>query len=308
MRTLLPLAVFYASPFLALCQSPSAAIAGSPAIAGVWKADLSKSKIAGPPLENYLAIIEQKTVVVNRRTGEQAPELDETTGTWSQRGEQRSVLSFLTNGMPAVRPFQGIPTRFTASWQDNTLKLAGEVAGRPVTINRTYELSADAQTLTIDSLTTGNGHRQQSTIVLLKQPDAAGEPLRKPEETAEQHFKNVKTDMKALPASQFIDQMRYFAWSLGKDCEFCHVKDHFDSDDKKEKKAARDMVVMVGSIDRDNFKGRPEVRCFTCHEGHNHPLSRPLFPDEIAKMESAQERGPEHPAQGAGSGPKEKQP
>ncbi len=161
------------------------------------------------------------------------------------------------------------------------------MSGRPTTLKRSYEVSADGQTLTIHSLMSAHGREQQSTLVLLKQPDAAGEPLRTPEETAEAHFKNVKTEMKTLPASQFIDNMRYFAWSLNKDCEFCHVKDHFDSDDKKEKQTARKMIEMTDSIDQNNFDGHPDVRCFTCHEGHNRPLSRPLFPDEVARAEAA---------------------
>lgn len=296
MRKFIALAVLAGVPFIAECQSEA------PNVAGVWKADLEKSKLPGPPLKDYLEIIEQKTVVIDRRSGEKGPELDETTGSWGQRGEQRSSLSFLTNGKSAVRPYQGIPTRLTASWQGNTLSLTGEVAGRPEMIKRTYELSSDGQTLTVNSMTAGNGREMHSTLVLLKQPDAAGEPLRQPEETAEKHFKNVKTSLKTLPESQFIDNMRYFAWSLGKNCEFCHVKDHFDSDDKKEKKTARDMIAMVGSIDQDNFKGHPVVRCFTCHEGHNHPLSRPLFSDEIAKMES-EARSSEQPGTGAQAPP-----
>ncbi len=273
--------------FLVLAAfSASLLLAQSPDIAGVWKADLQKSKFPGPPPTDYLEIIEQKTVVVDRRTQEKGPEIDETTGIWSQHGEQRSLLTFLVTGKPAIRPVQGIPARLTASWEGNTLTLNGEVAGRPTTIKKTYELSSDGQTLTIDSLTSSHGREQHSTLVLLKQPDAAAEPLRKPEETAEAHFKNVKTPLKTLPASQFLDNMRYFAWALNKDCEFCHVKDHFDSDDKKEKKTARKMIEMTESIDKDNFEGHPDVRCFTCHEGHNRPLSRPLFPDEAARAQA----------------------
>lgn len=258
-----------------------------PDITGVWKADLQQSKLAGPPVANYLEIIEQRIVVVNRRTGEKGPQIDETTGIWSEEGEQRSLLSFLVTGQPTVRPFEGIPTRFTANWEGNTLKLSGEMAGQPLTIKRSYEVSADGQRLTIHSTMSARGREEQTTLVLLKQPDAAGEPLRKPEETAEARFKNVKTAMKTLPASQFLDNMRYFGWALNKDCEFCHVKDHFDSDDKKEKQTARKMIEMTDSIDQNNFDGHPDVRCFTCHEGHNRPPSRPLFPDEIARAAAA---------------------
>lgn len=137
-----------------------------------------------------------------------------------------------------------------------------------------------------------NGKERQSTYVLSKQPDSAGELLRKPEETAEQHFKNVKTGLKTLPQSQFIDQMRYIAWSLDKNCEFCHVRTDFSLDDKKEKKTARKMIDMAITIDKDNFEGHPVVRCFTCHEKHAHPLSYPLFPDQIAEQKARENAVP----------------
>ena len=248
---------------------------------------MQKSKFAGPPPTSYLEMIEEKTVVLDRKTQEKGQEVDELSGTWSQRGERRALLAFVPNGKPYIRPYQGIPTRLTAGWQGSTLNLLAQVAGRPETMKRVYQLSPDGTTLKIDSVVTGGEHEQRSTLVLTKQRDSAGEPLRKAEETAEQHFKNVKTDaLKTLPESQFIDQMRYIAWSLGKDCEFCHVREHFDADDKKEKKTAREMIDMAQSIDRDNFKGRPEVRCFTCHGGHSHPLSRPLFPDEVTALQT----------------------
>lgn len=296
MRKLLALAVFICPVFFAQTQAPN--------ITGVWKADLQKSKIPGPPATDYLEIFDEKTVVLNRRTQEKGQELDESSGIWSEHGEERSLLAFVPNGKPAIKLYQGIPTRITASWEGNTLHLTAEMAGQPMAMKRTYELSPDGQTLTISSVMTTPGREQQTIIVLTKQPDAAGDPLRQPEQTAGKHFKNVKTDaLKTLPASQFIDNMRYFAWSLGKDCEFCHVKDHFDSDDKKEKKTARQMIDMTSSIDQNNFKDRPEVRCFTCHEGHERPLSHPLFPDEAARMQSSHGEGPDRPLQGAGSGP-----
>ncbi len=137
-----------------------------------------------------------------------------------------------------------------------------------------------------------DGHPMHNTILFNKQDEAAAEPLRKEEEVASVHFKNVKTEsLKGLPASEFINTMRYFSWSLGKECEFCHVEHKFDSDDKKEKQTARKMIDMVAAIDQHNFEGKPEVRCFTCHEGNGHPLSHQLFADEIqaAKERAARE-------------------
>lgn len=272
----IPFAVFSAT---LLC-------AQSPEITGVWKADLQKSKLAGPPgppPSNYLVIIERKTAIFNNRTKETAPQIIETTGIWGEHGEQRSVLTVFNNNKPIVRPYQGVPTRLTASSEGGTLTVTGEVAGRPNTFKRTYKLSADGKTLAVDIETSHDGKQMQSHLELIKQPDAAGEPLRKPEELAGARFKNVKTaSLKDLPASEFINSMRYFAWSLNRDCEFCHVAHKFDSDDKEEKRTARKMIDMAAAIDQNNFKGHPEVRCFTCHEGHAHPLSHPQFPEEAA--------------------------
>jgi hypothetical protein len=270
--------------------------AASPNISGVWKADLEKSKFAGPPPSNYLMIIQQKMAIINQRTKEEAPQIVETTGTWSQRGENRSVLTVFDNGKPRVLAYQGVPTRLTASFEGNTLTVTGETAGHPdQTLKRTYELSADGQTLTLHSIAMNGERQQQSTVVLTKQPDTAGEPLRQSEELAEKRFKNLKTSLKDLPESQFIDTMHYFSYSLGKQCTFCHVERKFDLDDKKEKVTARKMIDMVASIDEHHFDGHPAVRCFTCHEGHAHPLTHQQFPDEAA-AEAAASAGATPPA------------
>lgn len=269
-------------------------LAQSPDLNGVWKADLSKSKIAGPPgppPSNYLVLFERKSAEFNHRTHEQAPLISETTGVWGEHGEQRTVLTVFDNGKPTVRYYQGIPTEVTATSTGSTLAITGEVAGRPNSFKRTYKLSPDGKSLDVTISTDNDGKRTETTLFLTKQPDAAGEVLRKPEEVAQTHFKNVKTDaLKGLPASEFINQMRYFAWSLNRDCEFCHVAHHFDSDDKEEKKTARKMIEMVANVDHTTFDDHPEVRCFTCHEGHAHPLSHPQFPEEAAAEKSAIEK------------------
>jgi len=58
---------------------------------------------------------------------------------------------------------------------------------------------------------------------------------------------------------------------------------------------------MAAAIDAKNFEGHPEVRCFTCHEGHAHPLSHPQFPEEAeaekaAIAKAAAEERAKHPA------------
>jgi hypothetical protein len=270
----------------------TAVLSQTPDLSGVWRADLQKSKRMGPPVITYLVIIEQKNAVFNNRTKEEALQVKETTGTWGQRGEQRAVLAFFVNGIPKVGSYEGVPTELTGTVDGNKVIVKAEVAGRPSNFTRTYDLSADGKTLTMSEVGSNDGHPINNTIVLEKQDDAAGEPLRKPEELAGAHFKNVKTDsLKGLPASEFLNTMHYFAWSLGKDCLFCHVDRKFDSDDKKEKGTARKMIDMVAAINEHNFEGKPAVRCFTCHESNGHPLTHQLFADEIeaAKARAAKE-------------------
>jgi hypothetical protein len=279
MRFLIPSVIFTVS--LASAQSTH--------LLGVWKADLEKSHIPAPPnmpVKQYLVLFEQ----ITGRRGEKL--IKDTTGEWlEKRGLDKSVFTFRDDNKPAMTDYEGVPTRVTAFWQDRVLEMTMEIAGTPRVIKSKYQLSADGQTLTIDSEITGGPRPVHSTVVLTKQPQDAAGPLLAPEQTAAEHFKNVKTEeLKNLPVSEFIDQMHYFAWSLGKDCEFCHVRNDFASDDKKEKKTARDMIRMVAAIDRDNFKGRPEVRCFTCHQAHSHPLRYPPFPGEqSASAEAAHE-------------------
>lgn len=274
--------------------SAFALAAQTPDLTGVWKADLQKSRFNAPPGRaptNYLTIIKRETVVVNPRTKETAPQFVETTGIWGEHGQERSELKVFENGKAAVLPYGGVPTRLALSSEGNTITINGQIAGRPDTFTRTYTLSPDGKTLTLDISNTHDGKTMKSTVDLVKQPDAAGAPLRQPEELAGVHFKNVKTDsLKNLPVSEFIDEMHYFAWSLNRNCEFCHVQRKFDSDDKKEKRTARKMIDMVASIDRNNFDGHPAVRCFTCHEEHAHPLRHPQFPEEAAAEKAAIEK------------------
>lgn len=265
-----------------------------PQMTGVWKADLQQSKFSGgpPPPLSYMVIIEKKTDVVDRRTKETAPEFVETTGTKSERGERRSVLTAFEYAKPVVRAYDGIPTRLTGVASGNTFTITGEVYGTSDHFTRTYTLSPDGQSITLVIAGVSGDHPVNTTIMLKKVPDADGASLQAPEELASARFKNLKVDaLKNLPASEFINNMHYFAWSLGKECTFCHVEHKFDSDDKKEKLTARKMVEMAVAIDEHNFEGHPVVRCFTCHEGHEHPLSHPLFPDEVA---AAQKEHEEH--------------
>ena len=43
--------------------------------------------------------------------------------------------------------------------------------------------------------------------------------------------------LKGISSDQLIPAMRFIAASLGVECGYCHVQDHFDKDDKKPKQS-----------------------------------------------------------------------
>jgi hypothetical protein len=121
----------------------------------------------------------------------------------------------------------------------------------------------------------------------------------------EQTRKNIQV-LKGLPDSQLTAEMNFIAVSLGVQCGFCHVntgKDPqtgrtnwvWESDEKEEKKRARDMMRMVLAVNKGDFGlSRGQVTCFTCHRGQEHPQGMPTLPLAV----SGHEPGP-----GAGAAP-----
>jgi hypothetical protein len=122
-------------------------------------------------------------------------------------------------------------------------------------------------------------------------PQAADKPV-------EQTRKNIQV-LKGLPESQLFPEMNFISASLGVRCDFCHVKQGKDpktgfdnwvweSDDKEEKKTARDMMRMVLSINKGDFGlSRGAVTCFTCHRGQTHPQGMPTLPLAVSGHEPA---------------------
>jgi hypothetical protein len=139
-------------------------------------------------------------------------------------------------------------------------------------------------------------------------PASAGAPPAAPEstiKTAGETHKNLQV-LKDIREDQLIPSMRYITAALGVRCDFCHVQDQFESDDKPEKGRAREMMKMMMAINADNFHNRREVTCFTCHAGHSHPMSIPLIPDTAgvaAEAPSAPHAAGANPPQGAANGP-----
>ncbi len=98
--------------------------------------------------------------------------------------------------------------------------------------------------------------------------------------TAGEVYKNIQV-LKDLPADQLDNVMTYFAGSLGVKCNFCHVPNQWEKDDKEEKHSAREMITMTLGINKANFSGRLEVTCATCHNGHSHPQGMPVLGESI---------------------------
>lgn len=101
-------------------------------------------------------------------------------------------------------------------------------------------------------------------------PVAAQEAGPAPVKTAGQTGRNIQV-LKDLPADQLITTMRFFSYSLGVECQFCHVAGDNSKDDKRQKQTARNMITMEIAINKDNFKGRTSITCYTCHRGAQEP-------------------------------------
>jgi photosynthetic reaction center cytochrome c subunit len=100
-----------------------------------------------------------------------------------------------------------------------------------------------------------------------------------PPAMAEAVFKNLQV-LKGVPSDQLIPAMKFITASLGVQCTYCHVQDHFDKDDKKPKQIARDMMRMMFAIDKNSFAGTREVTCYSCHRGSSKPEAIPILGDE----------------------------
>lgn len=102
------------------------------------------------------------------------------------------------------------------------------------------------------------------------------------EKTVEQAGKNIKV-LTGMPESQLIPVMNFFAASMGRRCNYCHVNNQgqwdYASDAKPEKAAAREMIKLVMDINKttERLKLDP-VSCYTCHRGRTSPQSIPALP------------------------------
>src|ERR1022692_2550110 len=105
---------------------------------------------------------------------------------------------------------------------------------------------------------------------------------------AEEQFKNIQV-LKGVPAEQIFPTMQFVTASLGVECEFCHVQNAFEKDDKKNKQTARKMMEMMFAINKDSFEGHREVTCNSCHRGSASPQAIPAVMTEEPKEAALKE-------------------
>ena len=98
--------------------------------------------------------------------------------------------------------------------------------------------------------------------------------------TVDTVFKNVQA-LKGIGVDDFMLTMGIMSAAVGSDCVGCHPSAGTDkvdwAFDTPRKRTARRMVLMVQSINRDNFGGRQVVTCWTCHRGRDRPVVTPAL-------------------------------
>jgi hypothetical protein len=107
-------------------------------------------------------------------------------------------------------------------------------------------------------------------------------------EPASKVFKNMQLPgLKDVPAANLINIMNLgYSRALGVTCTHCHVEQDFASDEKRPKKAAREMAVMHRAINEQLSKMQsleiaPQERlinCSTCHRGSVNPREARVAP------------------------------
>jgi hypothetical protein len=108
------------------------------------------------------------------------------------------------------------------------------------------------------------------------------------QEPAEKVFKNIQV-LQGVPAGRILRIMQLgYSRGLGVGCEHCHVENRWEVDEKRPKRAAREMAIMVREINQQqlsrmkNLDGdAPTVNCTTCHRGSLWPAT--MLPAKSAR-------------------------
>ena len=87
-----------------------------------------------------------------------------------------------------------------------------------------------------------------------------------------------------LYAQQFQEEMNFIVQALGANCNTCHVRGNFASEEKPLKQTARRMLEMTKMLNAQFFPDhKPKegesvlgrVTCYTCHQGEQTPKLPP---------------------------------
>lgn len=103
---------------------------------------------------------------------------------------------------------------------------------------------------------------------------------------------NVK-ELTGLSDFELVRAMQEMSAGLGVSCDFCHARKgndiDFISDEKHEKKTAREMIAMTKTLNASSFNGRSTISCYTCHQGKEHPAGLVPLPVAPPAAEEAQQ-------------------
>jgi hypothetical protein len=98
---------------------------------------------------------------------------------------------------------------------------------------------------------------------------------------ASQIFTNIQIEwLKGIPAENLLDIMNWgYSRALGVSCTHCHVTEDYASDEKRPKRAAREMAVMHHGVNEQlrqmqnlaSPAAKRSIICFTCHRGAINP-------------------------------------
>ena len=114
-----------------------------------------------------------------------------------------------------------------------------------------------------------------AVIASAQTPAAPAPPM------SDQVLKNIQV-LKGIPIDTFFESMGLFASSMGGDCTYCHSKDAVFNRDAfavatPRIQRARQMIVMMNTINKTYFAGQTRVTCFTCHRAAYSPETAPRF-------------------------------
>ena len=131
------------------------------------------------------------------------------------------------------------------------------------------------------------GATATASVYLLCVASASGQTSsEKKPPMAEEVFKNVQV-LKGISVSEFMGTMGFFSASLSLNCTDCHISESSGdwgkyADDTPLKRTARRMILMVNTLNRNNFGGRRAVTCYSCHRGAPRPKVIPSLADQYS--------------------------